>query len=76
MPRKKSDKAILADIREVIKDMDRHFRIKNYGGEGDDQLREDLAVVIIRDLANGTEDPLTRDYRRTKAERAAATPAP
>ena len=82
MPGKKSDKAILAEIRQVIRDMDENFMIRNYE-EGDDpgsrkghKMREPLAVEIIRDLANGTEEPLTRDYKRTKAEKAAAVLVP
>lgn len=80
MPRKKSDKAILAEIRQVIKDMDGNLMIKNYKEAGCDyepefyKLKEPSALEIIRHLSDGTEDVLTRDYKRTKAEKAAPAP--
>ena len=66
MPRKKSNKAILADIREVLKDMNA-LKIRNSELGDEDLLDESLALVIIEDAINGTEEPVTRDYRLTKA---------
>jgi hypothetical protein len=70
MPKRKTDQAILAEIREVIRDMETGFRVTNYSekelGEGSTSMTEVLAVEIIRDLTRGTQNALTRDYKRTK----------
>jgi hypothetical protein len=79
MPRKQSDSAVLAEIREVIGDMNRGFEVKSFSNHdlvkvGDrDKLSPDLALEVIGDLLNGRSGRLTRDYRRTRRE-AAATP--
>lgn len=73
MPRKKSDSTVLAEIREIIKDWNNDFQIRCYKGDGEymkkgdlDRLDADLAVAIIKDVLDGTQDELTRDYRMTK----------
>ena len=72
MPRKITDQAILAEIREVMADMQTHLRIKNKAMGGSDILEPELALEIIGNLVNRTEDSLTRDYRTTKAARLGA----
>jgi hypothetical protein len=77
MPRKKSDSAVLAEIREVIADMNRGFEVRSFSNHdlvkvGDrDKLSPDLAVEVIGDVLNGKSGRLTQDYRRTKREAAA-----
>lgn len=88
MAKKKTDAAILGEIREVISDMNRHnflvvahSSVRGLTKGQTDRLDACLATEIIEDLLTGKAGTLTRDYRKTKAEAAksasaAASPAP
>jgi len=72
MPKtKKNDSEILAEVREVIKDMRSHLRVKNSEYGGFDDLDEGMTVEIIREITDGAESALTRDYRKSKLRQAA-----
>lgn len=78
MPRKKSDKAILSEIREVIDEVGKGWTEDPRGGP--DQmfwLSKRHAYYLIKDLLNGTETRPTQKYREAKAAaRASANAAP
>ena len=68
------DSAILREIREVIKDCNKGFKIRNYRerGPGDpatNKLEDHLAFLIIEDIIEGRASALTLDYRQTRQER-------
>ena len=78
MPTKRNDSTALAEIREVISDMNDGFQVRCHRRHESlekgqlDRLDAGLVTEIIEDLLNGKAGELTRDYRRTKLEAARA----
>ena len=75
MPRKKTDKAIVREIREVMTfvgtRVDMPWRSSGHG-----RFSEGLAYEVIRSLIDGTENNESECYRKAKAKRTAtAIPA-
>ena len=75
MPRKKSDKAILAEIREVIDEVGNGWTEDPRGPDHMLRLRKDDAYYLIKDLLNGTETRPTQKYRKAKAAASASANA-
>lgn len=69
MSKKKSDKAILAEIRQTLDDVGMRIETTELAaGKTRVRFHEGYAFDVIRDLAQGTEGHVTRVYRAAKAK--------
>lgn len=70
MQKKLNSRLIVAEIREVISDLNHGMKVRASNGEGSEELDEYLAICLIGDLIEGdSSDSLLRDYRSSKRRR-------